>query len=239
MQEKDKGLTCQICDRSGHIALDCYQRLTQTYQHDMSEATAALFISGAPKDTLFLDKGASKHMSPDDEFSVVLLMFICKFIWLGYKAGVKGYRLWDPDAKKRIVSYDVVFDESSMMIKQNADKFEVVQNCGKTMEVEIHDHESQEVDQQSMEDLVQHQDEQQSIAEGTGKLAKKAPNRRAYSFPGHILGPPPKGTNVYGAGPLPSNLDGSNFKGSGKNSSFLCVEFALQYICENVQENSE
>ncbi|KAK2993517.1 hypothetical protein RJ640_025527 [Escallonia rubra] len=57
---------------------------------------------------------------------------------------------------------------------------------------------------------------------------------RAYSFPGHILGPPPKGTNVYGAGPLPSNLDGSNFKGSGKNSSFLCVEFALQYICENL-----
>uniref|UniRef100_A0A7C9E451 Uncharacterized protein n=1 Tax=Opuntia streptacantha TaxID=393608 RepID=A0A7C9E451_OPUST len=52
---------------------------------------------------------------------------------------------------------------------------------------------------------------------------------RAYSFPGHILGPPPNGTNVYGAGPLPSNRVGSNFSGSGKHSGSLCVEFALQY----------
>eukprot|EP01018_Ginkgo_biloba_P037900 Gb_10763 [translate_table: standard] len=44
---------------------------------------------------------------------------------------------------------------------------------------------------------------------------------RANSFPGHILWPPPKGTNVYGAGPAPSNLDGSNFSGSSKNSAFL------------------
>ncbi|KAK6944635.1 hypothetical protein RJ641_025737 [Dillenia turbinata] len=41
-------------------------------------------------------------------------------------------------------------------------------------------------------------------------------SNRAYSFPGHILGPPPNGTNVYGAGPVPSNLLGSNFSGSRK-----------------------
>lgn len=54
-------------------------------------------------------------------------------------------------------------------------------------------------------------------------------SKRAYSFPGHIWGPPPNGTNVYGAGPFPSNLDGSSFCGSGKNSGFLWVEFVLQY----------
>lgn len=57
---------------------------------------------------------------------------------------------------------------------------------------------------------------------------KTSISKRAYSFPGHILGPPPKGTNVYGAGPFPSNREGSNFKGSRNTSGFLCVEFALQ-----------
>ncbi|KAK3012501.1 hypothetical protein RJ639_008525 [Escallonia herrerae] len=61
-------------------------------------------------------------------------------------------KLWDPVAKKRIVSCDVVFDKYSRMIRQNAKNPEVVQNCGKTMEVEIDDHRSQEVVQQSMED---------------------------------------------------------------------------------------
>jgi len=56
-------------------------------------------------------------------------------------------------------------------------------------------------------------------------------SNRAYSFPAHIKGPPPKGTNVYGAGPFPSNLEGSNFSGSGKYLGFLCVEYTLQYAC--------
>lgn len=51
----------------------------------------------------------------------------------------------------------------------------------------------------------------------------------AYSLPGHILGPPPNGTYVNGAGPFPSNLDGSNLYGSGKYSGFLWVAAALQY----------
>ena len=38
----------------------------------------------------------------------------------------------------------------------------------------------------------------------------------ANSLPGHILGPPPNGKNVYGAGPAPSKRDGSNLSGSGK-----------------------
>ena len=54
----------------------------------------------------------------------------------------------------------------------------------------------------------------------------------AYSFPGHNRGPPPipNGTKVYGAGPLPSNLEGSNFSGSRKYSGFLLVELIVQYV---------
>uniref|UniRef100_A0A2N9HKJ8 CCHC-type domain-containing protein n=1 Tax=Fagus sylvatica TaxID=28930 RepID=A0A2N9HKJ8_FAGSY len=37
-----------------------------------------------------------------------------KCIFLGFKKGVKGYKLWDPVAQKVVISRDVVFDEKSM-----------------------------------------------------------------------------------------------------------------------------
>ena len=36
-----------------------------------------------------------------------------KGIFLGFKKGVKGYKLWDPMAQKVVISKDVVFDENS------------------------------------------------------------------------------------------------------------------------------
>ncbi|KAE8669591.1 hypothetical protein F3Y22_tig00112230pilonHSYRG00138 [Hibiscus syriacus] len=36
-------------------------------------------------------------------------------IFLGYKKGVKGFKFWDPVAKKVVISRDVVFDEQSML----------------------------------------------------------------------------------------------------------------------------
>ena len=58
---------------------------------------------------------------------------------------------------------------------------------------------------------------------------------RAYSLPTHIRGPPPKGTKVYGSGPFPSNLDGSNFSGLGKYLGFLCVECTHQCVCNKTK----
>ena len=65
----------------------------------------------------------------------------------------------------------------------------------------------------------------------TKLCVKTSSCNREYSFPGHILGPPPNGTYVYGAGPFPSNLLGSNFSGSGKYSGLLCVAFVFQHSC--------
>ncbi|KAG6420222.1 hypothetical protein SASPL_116742 [Salvia splendens] len=42
-----------------------------------------------------------------------------KALFLGFSAGVKGYRLWCLESKKTIVSRDVTFDESSMLNKIN------------------------------------------------------------------------------------------------------------------------
>ena len=36
-------------------------------------------------------------------------------IFLGYKFGVKGYKLWCPKTKKLVISRDVIFDETSMI----------------------------------------------------------------------------------------------------------------------------
>ncbi|KAG8499388.1 hypothetical protein CXB51_005980 [Gossypium anomalum] len=38
-----------------------------------------------------------------------------KCIFLGYKAGVKGYKLWCPENRKVVISRDVVFDETAMI----------------------------------------------------------------------------------------------------------------------------
>ncbi|KAG8497140.1 hypothetical protein CXB51_008403 [Gossypium anomalum] len=38
-----------------------------------------------------------------------------KFVFLGYKAGVKGYKLWCPENRKVVISRNVVFDETAML----------------------------------------------------------------------------------------------------------------------------
>ncbi|KAL4384756.1 hypothetical protein GQ457_15G014670 [Hibiscus cannabinus] len=44
-----------------------------------------------------------------------------KCIFLGYKKGVKGYKFWDPVARKMVISRDAIFDEQSML-QQKQDK---------------------------------------------------------------------------------------------------------------------
>lgn len=38
-----------------------------------------------------------------------------------YKGGVKGYRLWGPEAKKIVINRDVVFDEDLMLTTFHTD----------------------------------------------------------------------------------------------------------------------
>jgi hypothetical protein len=41
-----------------------------------------------------------------------------KCIFIGYKDGLKGYRIWNPETKKVVYSRDVVFREMKDVVKQ-------------------------------------------------------------------------------------------------------------------------
>jgi hypothetical protein len=69
-----------------------------------------------------------------------------KCIFLGFKKGVKGYKLWDPIAQKVVINRDVVFDEKSMTKKfkeKMSQAAESNNNIGRsTMQVELDELES-------------------------------------------------------------------------------------------------
>jgi hypothetical protein len=58
---------CQVCNKPGHIALDCYQRFNSNYQRDSSAPMQALMASSHPMDdqTWYPDSGASHHITSD------------------------------------------------------------------------------------------------------------------------------------------------------------------------------
>ena len=106
-----------------------------------------------------------------------------KCIFLGYAQGVKGYRLWDPVAKKKVISNDVVFDEAHMLKKDESELPIENQEGKKPIEVELGDQKLQLKDtsnQQSLIDPMPQSEEQHSIATGREKRSKKAPLR--YGF---------------------------------------------------------
>ena len=61
-----------------------------------------------------------------------------KCIFLGYKSGVKGYKLWCPETKKLVISKDVIFNETSMIhvLAPRESSVETVQRVDKQVEFE-------------------------------------------------------------------------------------------------------
>ncbi|KAA8546839.1 hypothetical protein F0562_003237 [Nyssa sinensis] len=60
---------CQICHRSGHSAIDCYQRMNHAYEGRIPPqklmAMAAFASSNPPSTTWISDSGASNHITSD------------------------------------------------------------------------------------------------------------------------------------------------------------------------------
>ena len=49
-----------------------------------------------------------------------------KVVFLGFKRGVKGYKLWDPKDKKIVVSKDATFDDVFLIKPTNSQQVENV-----------------------------------------------------------------------------------------------------------------
>jgi hypothetical protein len=63
-----------------------------------------------------------------------------KCIFIGYKDGVKGYKLWNPETKKTIYSRDVVFREVKDVSKQ---EFLPMQDEPEKIELDLDDAKSE------------------------------------------------------------------------------------------------
>ena len=63
---------------------------------------------------------------------------LVKCIFLGYKFGVKGYKLWCPKTKKLVISINVIFDKTSMIqvLAPKDSSIETVQRADKQVEFE-------------------------------------------------------------------------------------------------------
>ena len=59
-----------------------------------------------------------------------------KCIFLGYKKGVKGYKFWDLNAKKMVISRDAVFDEQ-FMLQQHQDKVPENSSSSDTLQMDL------------------------------------------------------------------------------------------------------
>ncbi|KAL0293416.1 UNVERIFIED_CONTAM: Retrovirus-related Pol polyprotein from transposon TNT 1-94 [Sesamum radiatum] len=60
-------------------------------------------------------------------------------IFLGYKKGVKGYKFWDPVARKMVISHDAVFDEQ-FLLQQHQDKMPKEGSSSDTLQMELQPH---------------------------------------------------------------------------------------------------
>jgi len=59
-----------------------------------------------------------------------------KCVFVGFKKGVKGYKIWDPKDKKIILSRDITFDEASMVKSTDSQQVKSEKTNGISHQVE-------------------------------------------------------------------------------------------------------
>lgn len=61
-----------------------------------------------------------------------------KCIFLDFKLGIKGYRLWFPETNNVIISRDIIFDESAMLHDSPSRDVSNKQQQSSITQVELH-----------------------------------------------------------------------------------------------------
>jgi hypothetical protein len=80
-----------------------------------------------------------------------------KCIFIGYKDGVKGYKIWNPETKKFFYSRDVVFREVKDVSKQ---EFPLTQDEPEKIELELDDAKSESSEEEEVEEAEEEEKEE-------------------------------------------------------------------------------
>jgi hypothetical protein len=99
------GTACYLVNRSPSSALD-----------DMTPQE--VWIGKEPSLTHLKVFGCDAYVHVPKENRSKLDKIVEKCIFIGYKDGLKGYKLWNPETKKVVYSRDVVFREMKDVVKQ-------------------------------------------------------------------------------------------------------------------------
>uniref|UniRef100_A0A2N9FLA5 CCHC-type domain-containing protein n=1 Tax=Fagus sylvatica TaxID=28930 RepID=A0A2N9FLA5_FAGSY len=156
-------MACYIINRSPRVALD--GKVAEEVWIGQEVDYSFMRIFGCP---------AYVHISGEDRSKLDPKSKKC--IFLGFKKGVKGYKLWDPVAQKVVISRDVVFDEKSMTKAFKEEKSQAAEssnNIGRsTVQVEL-----DELESQSNEEPHSNDQEQDSTRSDRPKRNKRPPVR--------------------------------------------------------------
>uniref|UniRef100_A0A2N9H0H2 Integrase catalytic domain-containing protein n=1 Tax=Fagus sylvatica TaxID=28930 RepID=A0A2N9H0H2_FAGSY len=157
-------MACYIINRSPRVALD--GKVAEEVWTGQEVDYSFMRIFGCP---------AYVHISGEDRSKLDPKSKKC--IFLGFKKGVKGYKLWDPVAQKVVISRDVVFDEKSMTKAFKEEKSQAAEssnNIGRsTVQVEL-----DELESQSDEEPHSNDQEQDSTRSDRPKRNKRPPVRK-------------------------------------------------------------
>uniref|UniRef100_A0A2N9HC61 Integrase catalytic domain-containing protein n=1 Tax=Fagus sylvatica TaxID=28930 RepID=A0A2N9HC61_FAGSY len=159
-------MACYIINRSPRVALD--GKVAEEVWTGQEVDYSFMRIFRCP---------AYVHISSEDRSKLDPKSKKC--IFLGFKKGVKGYKLWDPVAQKVVISRDVVFDEKSMTKAFKEEKSQAAEssnNIGRSIvQVEL-----DELESQSNEEPHSNDQEQDSTRSDRPKRNKRPPVR--YGF---------------------------------------------------------
>uniref|UniRef100_A0A2N9GJC7 Integrase catalytic domain-containing protein n=1 Tax=Fagus sylvatica TaxID=28930 RepID=A0A2N9GJC7_FAGSY len=164
-------MACYIINRSPRVALD--GKVAEEVWTGQEVDYSFMRIFGCP---------AYVHISGEDRSKLDPKSKKC--IFLGFKKGVKGYKLWDLVAQKVVISRDVVFDEKSMTKAFKEEKSQAAEssnNIGRsTVQVELDELESQSKEPHRDQEPHSNDQEQDSTRSDRPKRNKRPPVR--YGF---------------------------------------------------------